>query len=262
MRLNEMQDRFAALMLDHPDALKAPEDNFAAQFETGGTPLPERLKIYRNNIVNSMTDALADKLPLCENLVEREFLEGLCRSFALENPPQGGCLNSYGAGLPDFIAGFEPAKSLPYLADMAALELAMNAAYYAPDDTPLTAKQLQAIAPDALGDIRLKPRANIIIMRSRYPLLAIKEFCENDGEGDVDMSAQIEANIMVSRPLFEIQLMPLAPDETAMLEALKANQSLGDAAQAVLNDYPDFDFGAFLMKHIELETFLAFETNS
>jgi len=89
------------------------------------------------------------------------FLEAMCRSFALKNPPQHGCLNSYGAGLPEFIKAFPPAKSLTYLSDMAALELAMNAAYYAADDKPLRAESLQNIAPENLPETQIKLRANI-----------------------------------------------------------------------------------------------------
>ena len=248
-------------MLDHPDALQTPEAEFAAQFDEYGIALPERLKIYRNNIVNSATDALADKLPTIEQLVGRDFLEAMCRSFALKNPPQHGCLNSYGAGLPEFIKAFPPAKSLTYLPDMAALELAMNAAYYAADDKPLRAESLQNIAPENLPETQIKLRANIQLMHSPHPLLAIKEFCEGDQNGDIDMNAA-GTPIMVSRPKFSVQLVPLSLDEHAMLEQLQSQRTLGEAAEHVLTAYPTFDFSAFLLKHISLETFLAFDANT
>ena len=261
MQLNKVQSAFRDLMLDHPDALNAPDAELAAQFDEYGIALPEHLKIYRNNIVNSVTDALADKLPTIENLVGREFLEAMCRSFALKHPPQHGCLNSYGAGLPDFIKSFKPSESLPYLPDMAALELAMNTAYYAADDTALRAEALQTIAPEELPATHLNLRANIQIIRSDHPLLAIKEFCEGDQTGEVDMNAQ-GTPIMVSRPTFSVQLVPLALDECAMLEQLAAGKALGEAAEHILTLHPEFDFSAFLFKHISLETFLAFNANT
>lgn len=260
MQLSKVQQKFKSLMLDHPDALKNPPNEFTLQFDAYGTPLPERLKIYRNNIVNSITEALADKLPTCEALVGREFLIAMCRSFALENPPEKGCLNHYGTELPAFIVTFTPAKALPYLADMAALELAMNAAYYAVDDIPLRADDFAIISQDKLADMHLKLRANIRVIQSRFPLLDIKAFCESDQNGELDISAQGGA-IMVSRTKFEVQLYPLQEDEAMMLEALIANQTLGEAVQHVLAKHSAFDFGSFLTKHIELETFLRFESN-
>jgi len=45
---------------------------------------------------------------------------------------RAAALAEYGDGFADFLAGFAPAQSLPYLADVARLEWAINAAYHAP----------------------------------------------------------------------------------------------------------------------------------
>jgi len=264
MRLNKIQNNFRDLMLDHPDALHSPPEDLAAMFETGDIALPERLKIYRNNIVNTITDALADKLPTIEALVGREFLTLMARSFALENPPTGGCLNIYGAGFPEFIEGFELAKSLPYLPDMARLELSMNAAYYAADDTALTPQQLGAIAPEDLDDITLKPRAAVHLVDSKFPLLAIKDFCEKNKEGENNETLDISVPgqpIMVYRPALAVKLTPLGQDEFDMLSQLSEGRALGDAVETIIATYPDFDFAAFLQKHMALETFLPLTAN-
>ena len=66
MRLNKMQENFRDLMLNHPRALDRPNIEFAALFETGDIPLPERLKVYRNNIMGNVSGALVNNFPPLE----------------------------------------------------------------------------------------------------------------------------------------------------------------------------------------------------
>ncbi len=258
MRLNEFQIAFKDLMLDHPNALNAPPSNLAEFCESGDIDLPTRLKVYRNNIVGSLTDLMVATFPLIKNLVGQEFLEGMARSFILAHPPQSGCLNLYGEGFGDFIEHFSPAASLPYLPDMARYELAMNAAYYARDCQPLLTNDLAAIAPDDLGDIVLKLRASAHLKQSRFLLTAIKAFCDNNGEGQLDLDQGGE-KLMVYRPKLEVKSVILDEDEFACLSLLNDRQTLGNAVEQILIQYPAFDFQAFLQKHLALGTFQAFE---
>ena len=63
----------------------------------------------------------------------------MARAYALAEPPRSPVLMDYGAGFADFIAGFAPAASLPYLPDVARIERAWREAYHAADAEPLTA---------------------------------------------------------------------------------------------------------------------------
>lgn len=260
MRLSKVQERFKDLMLDHPDALDAPEEGFAAQFDVGRIPLPRRLKVYRNNIVGSLTDLIVDSFPVLEVLVGRDFLEGAARSFILENPPAVGCLNRYGDGFDEFLAGFAPVASLPYLPDVARFEIVMSEAYYAADGVALRGEELAAVVPDALGDLVLGLMPSVELFESDYPVLAIKEFCENGAEGQLDLD-QGGVRVMVSRPALEVQIVPLEADEFLALSLFKDGGALGASVEEVMEAYPSFDFQGFLQKHLLLETFAALGSN-
>jgi len=257
MQLNEFQKRFKDLMLDHPDALHAPPEDLVDLCRSGDIALPERLKVYRNNIVGSLTDVMLATFPVMEKLVGKEFLEMMARSFILKNPPNHGCLSLYGEGFAEFIEGFELAKSLPYLPDVARFELALNSAYYAADDRPLAAEALGRIAPEHLENLKLVLRDSVQLLRSRYPLSAIQDFCMSDTqEGTLNLDQGGE-RLMIFRPALNTQTVLLDEDEYLMLVLLADGQTLGAAVEKVLETHPNFDFQNFLQKHMSLETFRA-----
>jgi len=261
MRLNDVQNQFKDLMLDHPDALDTPDAEFAQQFESGRIPLPRRLKVYRNNIVGSLTDMLAAMFPLVQTLVGQEFFEGSARTFILQAPPEQGNLSLYGEGFDDFLRDFKPAQALPYLPDIAAFEIALNQAYYAPDQAPLTAEQLATIPPEQLIDACPKVSDYAKLIHSPYPLIAIRDFCDNGADGTLDMD-QGGVHLMITRPNLSIDVVMLEADEFMMLSLLQHGKSLGQAVEAVIAEFPDFDFQNFLQKHLHLETFAALLSNS
>lgn len=253
MQLREFQSRFAALMLEHPDALHSLAPDFAAEFEEGDIPLARRLLVYRNNIVGSLTDVMLNSFPLLEKLVGKEFLEGMARSFILKNPPAQGCLNVYGQGFAEFIEVFEPAKSLPYLPDMARLEIALNESYYAEERRPLSAADLAAIQPESLADTPLTPAPHVTLLASAFPLLALKTLCDTPDAPAPDMTAGVR--LMICRPQESVDIHELAEAEYKMLNTLKSGETLGTAAESALTADPAFNFADFLQKHLALETF-------
>lgn len=264
MQLGKIQARFKDTMLGHPDAINNTAGDFAALFEEGDIPLPERLKVYRNNIVGGLTETLVVSFPMIEKLVGRDFFEGMARSYVLEHPPRRGNLNTYGDRLAAFIENFEPAKPLPYLTDIARFEAAMTASYYAPDDTALSAKELQNIPADDLSTLILVPRQSVILMKSPYPLDDIRSFCmaeEQDENATLDLDKG-GVEIMIYRPELEVLVVKLENGELQMLQSLKEGLSLGDALEETLKHMPDFNFSEFLEKHIHLETFCALGSNS
>ncbi len=256
MRLSEIKGRFEEIMLAGPAGLDAPDPAFAAIFETGDIPLAERLKVYRGNIVGNVGDGLAAVFPLIEKLTGRDFLINMVRRFILENPPQGGCLTYYCRGFDAFIAGFEPAKGLPYLPDMARLEIAVQEAYYASDDLPMMPQDLASVAPDDLPALRVRLRDSVRLVKSAYPLDAIRDFClaEKNSTATLDISRG-GVFLMIHRPALDVLIATLEESEYEFLTLLP-EKPLGEAVEKVLEKYPDFDFAKILQRHMGSGIFL------
>ena len=62
-----------------------------------------------------------------EKIVGEEFFAAMARAFVTEQPPCTPLLATYGDQLAAFIAAFEPAREIAYLADVARLEAAVHA---------------------------------------------------------------------------------------------------------------------------------------
>ena len=134
---------------------------------------PAGLAVYRNNYRVGLIDTLAFIYPVCRQLVGEDFFSGLARAFIGGHPSHSGNLHLYGAGFGDFIAGFEHARELPYLADVARLEWRVHRAYYAADAAPVDSAALAAFPQQRWGELRLRPLPDVAALLSRWPAASI-----------------------------------------------------------------------------------------
>jgi putative DNA-binding protein len=199
-----------------------------------------RFAVYRNNVVVGLGKALKSRFPVVEKIVGEEFFAAMARVFAKEQPPRSPLLATYGDDFPAFVAEFEPARGLPYLADVARLEATRTRSYHAADATPLGAEHFAALDSHAVGAIRVDMHPSTGIVRSAYPIVTI--WAMNSGEQEL---APIDnwrgEDALVSRPYLEVEVRALPPGGAVFLLSLAAGWPLGEAAEAALADDPDFD---------------------
>jgi hypothetical protein len=101
-----------------------------------GRPAGRRFNVYRNNVAASLTDALATGFPVIAKLLGEEFFRAMAGVFLRAHPPGDPRLQLWGGKFPGFLARFEPVAHLPYLPDMARLELGLRQSYHAADAAP------------------------------------------------------------------------------------------------------------------------------
>jgi hypothetical protein len=233
----DIQTDFARALLD-PD-LPPPD---AVTAHTGGPP-QKRFAVYRNNVVVSLVNALRAKFPAIERIVGDEFFAAMARVFVTAHPPRSKILHTYGDDFGDFIAAFEPAAELPYLADVARLEAARTRAYHAQDAQPLAPAAFSNIDPQSVGTLRLTLHPSLRVLRSPHPVVTI--WAMNAGEielGPIDLDTAEDA--LVLRPYLEVTVHGLPPGSAAFLEALARGLPLGSAAEHAAADDRRFDLTA------------------
>jgi len=199
-----------------------------------------RFGVYRNNVVTSLVKALGSRFPVVENIVGQDFFAAMARIFVIEAPPRSPLLATYGDGFPAFVAAFEPARELPYLADVARLEAARTRAYHAADAAPVEADRFATLDGEIAGDLRIALHPSTEIVRSAFPIVTI--WAMNSGEQELAPIGNWRGeDALVARPYLDVQVRTLPPGGAAFLLALAAGQSLREAAEAALADDRDFD---------------------
>ncbi|MFT7145371.1 MAG: hypothetical protein ACJASZ_000237, partial [Yoonia sp.] len=121
-----------------------------------GAPAKKRFDVYRNNVAVSLSDALEAAFPVVRKLVGDDFFRAMAGVYLRKHPPKSPLMMFYGDAMPQFLERFSPAKSIPYLPDIARLELALCHAYHAADATPVDAQALAALTPEALMGAKLR----------------------------------------------------------------------------------------------------------
>jgi len=205
-----------------------------------GRAAGKRFDVYRNNVAVSLTEALETGFPVIRKLVGDAFFKAMAGVFLRAHPPRSPLMMQYGAEMPGFLEGFGPASGLPYLPDIARLELALRHAYHAGDAAPIDPAGLAAIPPEKLGDIRLGLAPAVGLVTSAFPILDI--WRANSGAAEVRPrpGAQVA---LVLRPDFDPVAVDPGPGAAGVIAALARNAPLGDAIDAAGDG---FDLSALL----------------
>ncbi|MCB2102127.1 MAG: putative DNA-binding domain-containing protein [Rhodobacterales bacterium] len=235
--LRDLQSDMLATLFGQGDGALAASAILAA-----GIPPDERLDIHRNNVVITLTESLAAVFPTVKGLVGDDFFAAAARAFIHGDPPRGGCLIDYGAGFAAFLAAFEPARGLPYLADVAWLDWAWHESFHAADARPLGPADLNRIDPMALTRARLHLLPSARLLSFSCPAAAIRAFVRAGGTGTAPDPGAGPSRALVIRPDMAVEVRDLSAPAFALLNALVAGQTLDralEAASAADGNTPD-----------------------
>ena len=209
-----------------------------------------RFAVHRNNVVVRLVDALAETFPVCQALVGERFFRAMARERVLADPPRSPLLTDYAQGFPDFVAGFAPAASVPYLADVARIEALRVRAYHAADAPPVPESVYRELlaAPEALAAARLTLHPACHWLRSRHAAYSIWQ--AHQGLGDPSDAAldgidvDHAEDVLVVRPAFEVVVTALPHGVIEFLDAVRARRTLAAAFHAAQSASGDIDGGA------------------
>ncbi len=219
------QTTFAAALLD--PALTTPP---GLRVWNGSDPAV-RFAVYRNNVVASLIDALAATFPVVQALVGVDFFRAMARLYVQAHPPRSRVMAWFGADLPAFIEAFEPAASVPYLANVARLEWCQVQAYHAADVPAIAPEALQAALadPQQLAALRLGLHPSVQVVASAYAVFSLWA-AHRGGEpvADVDQPQ----TTLVLRCGLEVEILSISVAAGQFICALQNGDTLLAAASA------------------------------
>jgi hypothetical protein len=221
-----------------------------------GKAAVKRFNVYRNNVTASLIEALAATFPATMRITGETFFRAMARFHVRETPPTSPLLFEYGQDFPDFIARYEHAQSMPWLADVARIERAWLDAYHAADAPALAPDALASVPPDRLGDAIFEGHPAALIVRSDYPAVTI--FAVNRASGPVGrIETSAPESGLITRPELEIAVRHLTPGADILLSRLLAGAPLAVAATEAANHDPTLDLAAVIATALDAGAFTA-----
>ena len=263
--LREMQTAFR-------DGVFGPDATAACGFiAPGAIPPDRRFAIYRSNTLISLTDTLIGAFPAVYRVLGDHVFRIAAARYIRRQPPRVPQLLSYGDAFPAFLDTFAPARDHGFVADLARLEWARQAALFAPDAEPLTPAALQAVPADAYPGLRFILHPSVRIVDSVFPVQRIWETARmadgavTDGavtDGGVPASKEAAAGdgetVLVNRPQLAVAMRRLGAGDAALVSAIRAGATLAAAAEAAADAAPGFDLQQALLGHLNQCSFAAF----
>ncbi len=240
------------------DAVQAPER--AVPADVSGQP-PKRFNVYRNNVRTSLIGALGAQFPVSKRLVGDAFFDAMANVFVAANPPRSKILIDYGDTFPDFVAGFEPARPVPYLGDVAALEWAHGRSYHAADARALQAEDFAGVPADAWAAARLVLHPAVRWVGSDWPVLSIWHTNTHDAEVR-QVALDHGEDVLLTRPQLDVSLRTIPPGGLAFVSALADKATIGAAASAALAANDQFDLAANLSGLIQSGAIAAIDVDT
>ena len=156
MTLAEIQDSFQQALLAGSDGI------LAALADGAREPKEVLIGLYRDSYILRLIEfAQKDHELLHAYLGDDEF-EVLARAYAAAYPSHYRNAKDFCAHLPQFLAEAAPYAAHPALAELAALEKALNDAFYAGDQAAIGVPALASFAPEDWASLRFTPHASAL----------------------------------------------------------------------------------------------------
>jgi len=230
------QTIFAGAVLDPardvPDGLIDP----------GGRSAGKRFDVYRNNVAVSLTEALETGFPVLRKLLGETNFKGVAGLFFRRHPPSSPLLMQYGSKMPEFLAALPQLAQLPYLSDVARLELALRESYHAADAVPVAPDALAGIPTERLLSSRFAIAPAVRVLSSPWPVLGI---WRRNNLADAPKPEMRAEDVLIVRVEFDPRPVLLPPGGAAFVAALQEGLPVGEALD-LASETPGFDLAAIL----------------
>lgn len=195
------------------------------------------LRVYRNNVIHSLTQALAAQFPVVRKLVGAEFFSALARDYVRQEPPTEAELTCYGHRFGAFITTVPACQPMPYLADVASLELQCQRALHAADDPVLAIETLQMIDPEQLANMCFTLHSSTFLFASDYPVDRIWAANIEDSQEEIRLDTRKRHHMLIYRPALRVYVVTLQLEAFTLLQQLQAGNRLEQACERVVNQH-------------------------
>ena len=225
--------------------------DFAAAIDA---PAEGPLRIYRNTVLSGCVDALRANYPVVVQLLGNEMFDAVAALHAAECPPRKPVLALYGARFPDWLEGQSWVRDLRYVPDVARIERLYVEALFAADAEPLQMSMLAGV--DDWQGLHLPPHPATRFDWLTSPAMSIWLAHRDGVEGALEFEWHAQG-LLFTRPALEVQPIRLCRPGHRFLFGIRLGESVGAAAIATANLYPETDIGSLFSFLVNCGAFAA-----
>ena len=216
------------------------------------------LAIYQSNFKASAIRALSISYPSIYALLEEDNFATAVAVYLMQEAKTSADWGEFGHNFPEFLAAQIALNDLPFIGDLAKLDLAFYQAERDSDKTlDLSTLTLLADADPYQLYIDLAPGAKLL--SSQYAIARIREMLVNESSNGDENSETDTAELLKEhqsytvsfRQAFKGQIVEISKPEYQWLEAILNQQSLGQCLDKVAETA--FDFQQWLTSAIETQ---------
>ena len=219
-----------ALLSISPVGVMAPVRGADAKIDAG-------LAVYRNNVRSAYLRVLGEAFPVVARLVGDGFFRYAAHEYFHAYPPKTPLVSRYGDNFPAFLEGFEPASGLPYLADVARIEIAWLEAYHAAEAHPLSTDDISGCIAESPDKAKFVFHPSLRLLSSPHPAHTIWRHNHEKRDGALNPASSGE-RVLIARPAADVIAIPLDVATYVALQALAAGARLGSAVESALDEHP------------------------
>lgn len=251
--LSAYQDAFAAALLAEDPQAGAPPEVARLAAQPG-------FAVYRNTVMKACVDALQANYPAVARLVGDEWFRAAAALHVRRHLPSQSSLLLYGAEFPAFLASFEPAREVPYLADVARVDRWWTEAHVAADDPLLDPAVLAALTPGQMSCLALRPHATARWgWCDEWPVLTLWRRNREAFADDGGAIAWEPEGALLTRPVGAVRAAALPRAGVALLDACAAGLCIEQAVLAALEVDARADIAALIRRLLEAGAFSALQ---
>ncbi|NRA60872.1 MAG: putative DNA-binding domain-containing protein [Psychrobium sp.] len=191
----------------------------------------DRIAIYRNNVLHSISAALGDLYPVVKRLIGDDCFNGAAVEFVRQLPPSDPVLLHYGEAFIEFIAQFPACQNIGFIKDIAMLEYHYNRAFHSEDTPSFELSELRIIAPENLGELSFTCHQSLTLFQSAWPVQDIWHENLKDEPELIDLDQSTGSNILIYRQVMTVQVINLDTHCYQFLKQLSAGATINTAWQ-------------------------------
>jgi hypothetical protein len=221
----------------------------------------EQFAIYKSSIKAALQGGLKEIYPVCNKLVGDDFFIAMINGYIAQHPSQSPDLAGYGKDLPSFIANFAPAKSLPYLVDIAQLEWAWHILFTAGHSQGINYSKLAACYATQGAQIIFNLPTASTLLASAYPIHLVWQANQENHHSDqiITLPDNSQFYYLVWRKELTQRIDLITVTEWQILNWIQTKLNLDEVYRRITTNFPAIKFEALLLEWVKIGWIASFE---